>query len=151
MPGPIFCRYGPARIRGLLDGRKRPHPLSRRNYKGPVRFEEPVRHALRISTTMPLAGCSCLGTSSSIRQIKSSGLAISASAQQEILPLSRLESRHYAIEEFYWSVAARIPISCPSNINGHNQLVLHFPWGGTGTSWYLSSTVELPLNLVVTK
>jgi hypothetical protein len=33
-------------LRGLLDGRKRPHPVSRRNYKGPVRFEGPVRHAL---------------------------------------------------------------------------------------------------------
>jgi hypothetical protein len=44
--GPVFCRYGPARIQGLLDGAFRPHPLSRRNYKGPVRFEGPVRHAL---------------------------------------------------------------------------------------------------------
>jgi hypothetical protein len=35
LPGPVFCRYGPARIRGLLDDGFRPHPLSRRNYKGP--------------------------------------------------------------------------------------------------------------------
>jgi hypothetical protein len=46
MPGPVFCRYGPARIRGLLDGRKRPHPISRQNYKGPVRYTGPVTHAL---------------------------------------------------------------------------------------------------------
>jgi hypothetical protein len=45
LTGPVFCRYGLARIRGLLDGGFRPHPLSRRNYKGPVRFEGPVRHA----------------------------------------------------------------------------------------------------------
>jgi hypothetical protein len=50
LTSPVFCRYGPARIRGLLDGGFRPHPLSRRNYKGPVRFEGPVRHALSLVT-----------------------------------------------------------------------------------------------------
>jgi hypothetical protein len=50
MPGPVFCRYGSARIRGLLDGRKCPHPISRRNYKGPVCYTGPVRHALNAAT-----------------------------------------------------------------------------------------------------
>jgi hypothetical protein len=46
LTGPVFYRYGPARIQGPLDGGFRPHP-SRRNYKGCSRFEGPVRHALK--------------------------------------------------------------------------------------------------------
>jgi hypothetical protein len=46
LTGPVFCRYGPARIRGLLDGPFHPHPLSRRNNTRYQRFEGPARHAL---------------------------------------------------------------------------------------------------------
>jgi hypothetical protein len=56
LTGSVFCRYGPARIWGPLDGGFRPHPLSRRNYKGYVRFEGPARHALRAAR----AGMGCL-------------------------------------------------------------------------------------------
>jgi hypothetical protein len=45
--GPVFCRYGPARIRGQLDGPFCPHPLSHRNNTGYQRFEGPARHALK--------------------------------------------------------------------------------------------------------
>jgi hypothetical protein len=50
LTGPIFCRYGLARIRGLLDGGFRPHPLSHQNYKRYVCFEGPVRHALSLNS-----------------------------------------------------------------------------------------------------
>jgi hypothetical protein len=46
LTGPVFCRYGPARIRGLLDGPFHPHPLSHRNNTG-TSVLRAARHALR--------------------------------------------------------------------------------------------------------